>query len=185
MIRPHVIKSALFLMPIFVLSNCALSPEEKPAFDVVIASERIHFTGKGVGAGMMLSSSLGPMGIAVGIAIDEGIAKEIHQAFESEEGVGKLGDFIRNTVNRECSSIPSTTASFRFDRVGFNLSSGELARLSLKGSVLWERGENDIETLLARADLQSQNLSELKTNGALVADSIAQGVRAMCAGMVR
>jgi len=37
----------------------------------------MHFSGKGAGASMMLSSSMGAMGVAVGIAIDAGIAKDI------------------------------------------------------------------------------------------------------------
>ena len=39
--------------------------------------ERMRFSGKGAGAGIMLMSSLGAAGIAVGIAIDEGIGKDI------------------------------------------------------------------------------------------------------------
>ncbi len=38
---------------------------------------RPRFSGKGAGAGMMMMSSMGPMGIAIGVAIDEGIAKDI------------------------------------------------------------------------------------------------------------
>lgn len=43
---------------------------------------RMGFSGKGAGAGMMLMSSLGPAGIAVGVAIDQGIAKDIQTPFE-------------------------------------------------------------------------------------------------------
>lgn len=40
---------------------------------------RVRFSGKGAGAGMMLMSSMGAMGVALGVAIDEGIAKEIEE----------------------------------------------------------------------------------------------------------
>ncbi len=45
--------------------------------------DRIRFSGKGAGAGMMLSSSMGPMGIAIGVAIDEGISKDIQAAAQA------------------------------------------------------------------------------------------------------
>lgn len=38
---------------------------------------KVHFEGKGAAAGMMMTSSIGAMGMAVGVAIDEGISKEI------------------------------------------------------------------------------------------------------------
>jgi hypothetical protein len=39
--------------------------------------DRISFQGKGAGAGIALMSSMGSVGIAIGVAIDEGIAKDI------------------------------------------------------------------------------------------------------------
>ena len=41
--------------------------------------DRISFQGKGAGAGIALMSSMGPVGIAIGVAIDEGIAKDIRE----------------------------------------------------------------------------------------------------------
>ena len=41
------------------------------------SSDRISFQGKGAGAGMALMSTMGPVGIALGVAIDEGIANDI------------------------------------------------------------------------------------------------------------
>ena len=41
--------------------------------------DRVSFTGRGAGAGMMLSGSMGAMGIALGVAIDVGIGKEIEE----------------------------------------------------------------------------------------------------------
>ena len=41
------------------------------------SSDRISVQGKGAGAGMALMSTMGPVGIALGVAIDEGIANDI------------------------------------------------------------------------------------------------------------
>ena len=64
---------------------------QKPVDQAVISisiesQDRIRFSGKGAGAGMMMSASMGVMGIAIGVAIDEGIAKEIHESFVAAGG---------------------------------------------------------------------------------------------------
>ena len=46
--------------------------------------DRISFQGKGAGAGIALMSSMGPVGIAIGVAIDEGIAKDIRETAKSD-----------------------------------------------------------------------------------------------------
>ncbi len=43
----------------------------------VINEQLLSFSGKGAGAGVMLSGAMGPVGIALGVAIDVGIAKDI------------------------------------------------------------------------------------------------------------
>jgi hypothetical protein len=61
-----------------VCASCA-SLAGKPTVTTELNDERLRFSGKGAGAGVMLSSSMGPMGIAIGVAIDEGIAKAIRE----------------------------------------------------------------------------------------------------------
>jgi hypothetical protein len=41
--------------------------------------QRLSYSGKGAGAGVMLAGTMGPMGIAIGAAIDVGIAKKIEE----------------------------------------------------------------------------------------------------------
>jgi hypothetical protein len=54
------------------------TPVEKTPVEIHYTSpDRISFQGKGAGAGIALMSSMGPVGIAIGVAIDEGIAKDI------------------------------------------------------------------------------------------------------------
>ncbi len=43
--------------------------------------KRISYRGKGAGAGMALMSSMGSMGVAIGVAIDVGIARDIEEPF--------------------------------------------------------------------------------------------------------
>ena len=66
---------------IVFLNGCVSTQNAQP--DVAILwpePDRLRFSGKGAGAGMMLMSSMGPSGIAIGIAIDEGIGKDIENS---------------------------------------------------------------------------------------------------------
>ena len=44
----------------------------------------LSFSGKGAAAGMMMDAYMGGAGVAIGIAIDEGIAKDILQIFQAD-----------------------------------------------------------------------------------------------------
>ena len=69
---------------ILSLSACSAldSRDSEPLVIDVVVSEpaRMRFQGKGASAGAMLMSAMGPVGIGIGVAIDEGIAKEIDRA---------------------------------------------------------------------------------------------------------
>lgn len=80
----------ILLTIVFITSACSsMSQRAFEQISIAISIEnqdRILFSGKGAGAGMMMSSSMGSMGIAIGVAIDEGIAKEIHESFVASGG---------------------------------------------------------------------------------------------------
>lgn len=88
----HVMHKSLRICCLAVaifLCSCTSINSEKTTQTVSIHitmpdSNRLRFSGKGAGAGMMLMSSMGPMGMAVGVAIDEGIAKEIETSLRAE-----------------------------------------------------------------------------------------------------
>lgn len=85
----------VYILILFTVSACSTSPAFSPdkpiafsplSFSIELPSQnRLRFTGKGAGAGMMLMSSMGATGIAVGIAIDEGIGKDIEGALHTED----------------------------------------------------------------------------------------------------
>ena len=82
----NIFSTGLLIAGSLLFSACSsLQGNQQPEFSVNIAEpERVRFSGKGAGAGMMLMSSMGSMGIAIGVAIDEGIAKEINEAAVAE-----------------------------------------------------------------------------------------------------
>lgn len=85
--------STTFFYLILVLGLAACThlskPHEGKPHEVVVLAQfddkkTLSFTGKGAGAGMMLMSSMGPMGIAIGVAIDEGIGKDIEKSLRAD-----------------------------------------------------------------------------------------------------
>ena len=92
--------------------------------------DRIRFSGKGAGAGMMMMSSMGPTGIAIGVAIDEGISKSIAETantnhIDFSELIKK--DFLEklnryNQLNTGKQAI--TEAKLHIKRYGFIVGGG-------------------------------------------------------------
>jgi hypothetical protein len=82
--------------------------------------DRISFQGKGAGAGIALMSSMGPVGIAIGVAIDEGIAKDIRDT-------AKAGDVDFKTLLKDSVATMDTLKDAdRIDvkRYGFVIKNG-------------------------------------------------------------
>ncbi|WP_155734331.1 hypothetical protein [Pseudoalteromonas luteoviolacea] len=62
---------------VLMVSGCSISL--KP-LQMDSAFPKVSYVGRGAAAGPMLMGAMGPMGIAVGMAIDEGIGKDIKSA---------------------------------------------------------------------------------------------------------
>ena len=76
----NLLKHLLTLLAVIWLTACAsLTKQSTPQqYNLSIADpNRVQFEGKGAGAGIALMSSMGPMGVALGVAIDVGIGKDI------------------------------------------------------------------------------------------------------------
>lgn len=82
------IAGILILGCVIVGCTQVASQTDRPRIEIVVSEpDRIRFSGKGAGAGMMMAGTMGPMGIAIGVAIDEGIGKDI----DSTAGEGNVG----------------------------------------------------------------------------------------------
>ncbi len=104
----------VFLLPLLLFA-CA----QQPASTVNILSESpLQFSGKGAGAGMMLSSAMGPMGIAIGFAIDEGIAKDIRAT--ALKGNVVVEEILQKELKKKPSIVSNKAiTSINIDRHGF------------------------------------------------------------------
>ena len=75
----------------------------KPVVVTVREGVRLNFSGKGTAAGVMLMSSMGPAGIAVGIAIDKGVEKSIAASAEAE--AVDIGSIILNAFSNQAGIV--------------------------------------------------------------------------------
>jgi len=143
----------------FLLGACSFidtKPAEQAAISVSIeGQDRIRFSGKGAGAGMMMSASMGSMGIAIGVAIDEGISKEIHESFVASGG--NFAEIVesetRAWLSKVCHENPKKLRSLCFSRssmmvrvyrYGFVTTSGEADPVKVEldvGLVMGDQGE--------------------------------------------
>lgn len=91
--------TAALLFSFLINSACtSLGFQSESAAEILYSSpDRISFQGKGAGAGMALMSSMGPVGIALGVAIDEGIAKDIRET--AQQGGVKFKALLYSAVD--------------------------------------------------------------------------------------
>lgn len=85
----------------------------------------LHFTGRGAASGAMLMSAMGPAGIAVGLAIDVGIGKDIER-YGFPDGLNAEAIFTSALASSETSTKPAhlffaprKKPHFEFKKLGF------------------------------------------------------------------
>lgn len=168
--RRHL-KFAAYFIIMATLCGCAATRPKTPQIDVVITDpDRVRFSGQGAGAGIMMMSSMGAMGIAIGVAIDEGIAKEI------DEKARIAGLDIRAMIQAATANVLMDTTSqpltLTVERYGFISQSGENDPTSAE--LILTLRYDDTTSLNVNypkdidsndADIMTAPLSELKTHG--------------------
>ena len=134
-----------------------------------------------MGASAMLMSSMGPMGIAVGIAIDEGIGKDINKAFvDTGFDLHTLSSgAINEAIQLNCDPENDTIAEFcnnsdaifvEITRMAFRSMPGDSDRVvaDIEMNVRF-RDSASVHTLSAKADElcldDSESLDFVKLNG--------------------
>lgn len=103
-IRKHIRFFVVGLM-ILILAACATINTPPVSVNAIDDSDadRVRFRGRGAGAGLMLSGTMGAMGTAIGIAIDEGIAKDIHAT--AEAGAVSFNDLLRAEISSQSEGV--------------------------------------------------------------------------------
>ena len=141
---------------LFLLSACStgLYKSESEISVQIDEPNRMRFSGKGAGAGMMLSSSMGPMGIAIGVAIDEGIGKELDET-------AREGGFSIEELTTSAFQNSNKNLSIRVLRYGYVLARGDYPEDSVMPELILEieiaEAPQQIVSLKYPQDLVSAN----------------------------
>lgn len=166
---PKIIIPILCLL----LSACISTPTHNIS---IVNDQTLQFSGKGAGMGMMLSSSLGPAGIAVGIAIDVGIAKEIAQTADTNHIA--IEDILTQAIKKHTAGVEFSSTVVTIERFGFISwpGKGDLLAPQLHVSINRVDGENksirfpeDFREVSADK-IMTAPLDEVKANAATIND---------------
>jgi hypothetical protein len=161
-----------------MLASCSILPSNIEMTPRVVVSmdgqDRIRFSGKGAGAGMMLMSSMGATGIAIGIAIDEGISKEIHEAFSEKRIFSQLiQEETTRWMNAYCHLEAAVSLVCDNENVfnvtvhhyGFVTSSGENDPVIPKLDISFTVSDKNHDHLSISGDADSSPLELVKQDG--------------------
>ena len=162
----HKIYLLLLIVLISACANQNLAPIE------LNNNNDLQFSGKGSAAGVMLMSAMGPAGIAIGVAIDVGIAKEI--ADTAAQGDVNIERIIKKEL-RPFLKTQTSPVSITIERYGFLIWQGEgedptIAQLHLKiksaSDEIEMRYPEDFDQ--ESAVFQTAELESLKTDAELI-----------------
>ena len=159
-----MIKKLAYLLVPIVFTGCALLPLSTPIEIQFATDEGIQYSGRGAGAGISLMSTLGPAGIAVGIAIDEGIKKELQSA-AAQADFNLLALIQGSRFAKTMSGQTMTLLEFGFRDVP----GGDLMSPYLTYSI--DNLDSTELTLPETAHSKLSELTDYRENGALIIDA--------------
>jgi hypothetical protein len=160
-----------------VLNGCTVVASKNINNQVVLASDtKFTYSGRGAGAGVALMSTMGPVGIAVGVAIDEGIRKDLEASAES------VGFDIGALVSDELTKVPNSIDTLTIIEFGMK---------DIRGSddlmapyVIFQMSADDAATTLNGVTHYESGfldaaypLAEYKENGNFIVESFSELIR--------
>lgn len=170
---------AIALIQLAACSMIDVHPANNEKVSVFFSEpNHIQFQGKGAGAGIALMSTIGPVGIALGVAIDEGIAKDIRKAIGQEET--DIQNHIEKQISRDLeqygySVSPSAELIYPklfIKRYGFKITNGSTDATAAEWELELHSGPDTKVTLNYPKDFEKDSikthvLSDLKVDGKL------------------
>lgn len=152
------------------------SPLVKPIIIDYQNRSTLEFTGRGSAAGMMMSGSMGAMGIAIGVAIDEGISKDLHAS--AAKGGFILEDEIAHMLTKHGYMAINTAAQTIVIRhLGFR-ASGDLIVPWVEISLATKNDSQSFSYAdIAGDERNTFELSELKNNSKVTAKALRDALQ--------
>lgn len=143
--------------------------------------EALYFTGRGSAAGIMMGSLLGGAGVAVGIAIDEGIAKEISAALLANNPKFSMDILVKDVLREQVQQGMKVDGlkSVVIDKYGFQSASDDKVNPLLEMQFVCE--SNDPQKIKFTPDEHTQGIAfeQSKTDGELVENQLRDAVESL------
>lgn len=161
--------STLFVAASLLFVGCAHKLVDKVE---VSSGERgqLYFTGRGSAAGMMMDSLLGGAGIAIGIAIDEGIAKDISSALLINNPKFSMAALVKDVLREQAKEGVNLNGlkSIVIEKYGFQSAPDDRVVPLLELQLTCESGASSNIKFVPNESSQSITFEQAKTNGKLV-----------------
>jgi hypothetical protein len=136
----NVVRVFLFLL-LFFTSGCSILKKSDVSVISVDVPE-LTYSGRGKGASFALMGTMGPSGIAIGAAIDQGIAKDIRQSL-TDAGYDFKYEFCQKlkqlTIDLACGEVPLPLKSKGVVFDAYKLDGDTTITLTLSGSYLFDQ----------------------------------------------
>jgi hypothetical protein len=140
--------------------------------------QTLYFTGKGAAAGMMMDSLLGGTGVAIGIAIDEGIAKDIAVAIQKANPEFDIRKLVQDNLVMVGGEVPTKNwQSVVVEKYGFKVVDGDFVSPVLELTVDCEGGAEIIQFERSPADSAKAELELIKKDGDVGLNLMQQAVK--------
>lgn len=188
----RILLSSLILVSV---SGCSLIPSQEKAgnLDIVFDTKKeLSFEGKGAGAGIALMSTMGPMGMAIGVAIDAGIANDLNESLSKSSTnlstilIQEGGRYFENVSIVDGAVAETQNHQLIISKIGFHTVSGknDPACMKIEATFLNKDG---VKKKISYPDLTDDKknesiaapLSDLKSNSDLIADTVRQSIAQM------
>mgnify|MGYP000491975370 CR=1 FL=1 len=197
-ISVNIMKFISLFSLVLLLSGCSAFQTENKSTDLYVTwtePQKMYFQGKGAGAGMALMSTMGAMGMAIGVAIDEGISKDISKMQQQSgetiqslfEQVSEGTQYKINWVDNK--SLKAQKNSLILERIEFNLVRGgknDATEVKIKALYIDDSGQSrHINYPKDVPDLEqiSFPLEQLKKDNTLANKLLLNGFQTILASM--
>lgn len=140
--------------------------------------ETLYFTGRGGAAGIMMDAYLGGAGVAIGIAIDEGIAKDIAVAIQKENPRFDIRSHIKEFLIKNSSKVEfETWQKLTIDRYGFQIIDADFVVPVLDLTVICTNA-NAVSFSLDKDSMNAYKveLTTIKTDGRAALQLLDKGI---------
>lgn len=155
----------------------ACAHKHSPSIPVELGERQtLYFTGKGAAAGIMMDAYLGGAGVAIGIAIDEGIAKDISAAIQKSNPEFDIRDLVKKqlvVVSDEV--VTKNWQSIVIERYGFQSAAEDKVLPLLKFQLIC-KSQTAHKIEFSPDENDAISFDRAKTDGALAEKKINKAV---------